>query len=222
MLLDTDLIRRRRMELGLSQRAVARRLAVTSLTVARIESGDNHHALTLLQLHRLADVLATPLPGLFVQPSTPTIDDDGVQVRELGALLHSADEPVARATLADLLATTPTRIGQLLDQLAATLEPAGLQVHDGPGGVALVPETTVRDPERLRELLQAQHASHGLTSTDATILARAHAGTLDPARLGNADLVAAARLTNAGLLDDDLHLTDDVAYSLGLDVTHPR
>lgn len=216
MLLDTDVIRRRRMELGLSQRAVARRLAVTSLTIARIESGDNHHALTLLQLHRLADVLATPLPGLFAQPSTATIDDDGVQVRELGALLHSADEPVARATLADLLDTTPTRIGQLLDQLTATLEPAGLQVHDGPGGVTLVPETTVRDPERLRGLLQAQHATHGLTSTDATILARAHAGTLDPARLGNADLVAVARLTNAGLLDD-VHLTDDVVYSLGLD-----
>jgi hypothetical protein len=48
------------------------------------------------------------------------------------------------------------------------------------------------------------------------LLARALAGTLDPSRLGNAEQVGRARLENAGLVDEDLRVTDEVRYSLGL------
>lgn len=111
--------------------------------------------------------------------------------------------------------TLPEATGLLAD-LDAALRPAGLVLHRSPGGVEIMPEATCRDPERLQQLLRAQHTVHGLTATDATVLTRAHAGTLDVGRLGNDGQVVLARLLNAGILDDDHELTDEVGFSLGL------
>lgn len=88
-------------------------------------------------------------------------------------------------------------------------------MHDGPDGVQVVP-ADVRCSKALEGVLQAQQAVHGLHANDAAVLPRATAGTLDPSRLSAAELIAVARLTNAGILGDDLLLTDDVAYRLGL------
>lgn len=73
-----------------------------------------------------------------------------------------------------------------------------------------------RDADALARLLRGQHATAGLTATDASMLFRAYTGTVDPARLGNADQVALARLENAGLVDAELTITDDVRFSLDL------
>lgn len=41
-------------------------------------------------------------------------------------------------------------------------------------------------------------------------------GTLDPSKLATGNQIALARLHNAGLVDADLRVTDDVRYGLGL------
>lgn len=214
MLLDTALLRRRRTELALSHRAVARHLGVTSATAARIEDGRNHAELPLRLLCRLADLLAVDVADLVGQqpePTGPTAD-----ARRLGALLATAGEPVLPATLADALELTAGEVEGLLDRLDADLRPAGLRLHRGNAGVSIVADGATLDDARLRQLLRGQHARHGLTRLEAQLLARAAAGTLDPTSLGIAYQVALARLVNAGLVDADGNLDDDVRFSLEL------
>lgn len=215
MPLHADLIRRRRNELGLSLRAVGRRLGLTGLTVGRIEAGSNHDELTLRTLARLADVLAVDIRQLFAGDEPPAAPaDDRPDVRAAGALLAAADGPVALDTLADALETSLPETTALLEELGRALGPAGLRLARGPDGITIVPDVC-RDTDRLERLLRGQHATHGLTILDASLLARVHAGTLDRDRMGNADQVALARLENAGMIDDG-GLTDEVRYSLGL------
>lgn len=70
---------------------------------------------------------------------------------------------------------------------------------------------TTRGPRRAPRPDEERHVN------DATLLARSLAGTLDPSRLGSGDQIALARLTNAGLVDDELRLADDMRYGLGLE-----
>lgn len=213
MLLDTARIHQRRHELGLSQRAVGRQLGVSSSTIARIEDGSNHDDLPLRLVSGLADLLALDMAELFSWPAADEGNDGDVE--RVGALLSSAERPVATSVLSDALGTALSETEGLLRALDHALRSTGLRLHTGPDGSAIVPDIARRDAERLERLLRGQHAAHGLNSLDAVLLARAHAGTLDLTRLSNAEQVTLARLHNAGMLDGD-DLTDDVAYSLGL------
>jgi transcriptional regulator with XRE-family HTH domain len=220
VLLDVELIRARRNELGLSHRAVARRLGVSSLLVGRLEDGTNHEEITLRLLSRLADLLAIDLADLLTtsRRASDNAADVG-DVSHVGALLVSVDEPVAPATLAETLDTTHAETADLLTELDQALQAAGLRLQVGPDGARIVGDVSRRDSDRLRRLLRGQHARHGLNGLDALLLARAAAGTLDTQRAGNAEQVALARMRNAGMLDDNHELSDDVRYSLGLDPT---
>ena len=215
MHLDVDLIRNRRNALGLSQRAVARQLGMSLMTVTRLEAGGNQDDLPLRLLVRLADVLAVDPADLFARgPAPDTADED--LVRRAGALLAAAAAPVTTATLADALGVRTSSARAALTGLDAALRPAGLRLHHGPAGATIVDEATAADRDQLGRLLRGQHARHGLTAADATLLARALAGTLDPAKLATGDQIALARLHNAGLVDADLRVSDDVREGLGL------
>lgn len=209
-----DLIRTRRSELGLSHRALARRLGVNALLISRLEDGANHDELNLRLLSRLAELLAVDLADLLATSRRPS--DAAVDVRNVGALLASVNEPVAETTLADVLDTTLPETSELLRRLDDLLRPAGLRLHIGPDGAQVVADARRRDSNHLLRLLRGQHARHGITALDALLLARASTGALDAQRAGNAEQVALARLRNAGLLDDADTLSDDVRYSLGL------
>lgn len=214
MILDTELIRRRRRELGWSQREVGRRIGVSPATVARLEDGVNHDDLPLRQLVRLADALAVDTADLFPR-ATLAAPTDSDLVQRVGALLAAANDPVATATLAAATGASTDDVDTALSQLDVALQHLGSRVHHGSRGVDIVPSARAADPNEVRTLLRGQHAAHGLTRLDAQLLSRAATGTIDRARAGNADQVALARLENAGLIDADLELTDDVRYSLG-------
>lgn len=216
MTLDAGLIRRRRGELGLSQRALGRRLGVSSLTVGRIESGDNGEELTLRMLGRLAEALALDPRDLIADTPAPAPAAPSAALSSVGSLLAAADGPVAEATLTDALGITAADTDRLLAELDAALRPVGLRLHRHERHASIVSSAADRDVDALERLLRGQHATAGLSATDASMLFRAYTGTVDPVRLGNAEQVALARLNNAGLVDADLTVTDDVRFGLDL------
>lgn len=220
MPLNTTLIRTRRRELGLSQRAVARRLAVTLGVVSNLEAGTNHDDLPLGLLAKLAGELALDLSQLVAADGERTEQPDA-SLADLGALLASVSEPVAPSTLADVLGLRPQEVGSLLDQLDLALRPAGLRLHRGTNGAEIVGDGTVDGAPDLEHVLRAQQARHGIKANEAALLYRALIGELDSAKLGNAELMAYARLTNAGLITPDGHCTDEVLDGLREDTSEP-
>lgn len=214
-MLDTNLIVRRRHELGLSQRHVARQLGVTSVTVVALEAGTNHDDLPLRLVQRLADTLACDVASLLASagPAGATDPPDGC-VSQAGALLASADEPVDVDTLAEALEYTLAETRVRLDALDGELRACGLRVGEQAGQVSIVADTARRPPTTFERLLRGQHTRRGMTATDATLLYRAMTGTLEPGKFTNAEQVAYARLLNAGLIDTCGHPGDDVAFSI--------
>ena len=213
MLLNTRLICTRRRELGLSQRAVARRLAVSLGIVSNLEAGTNHDDLPLSLVAKLADTLALDLSQLVAADGERTEQEDA-SVARLGALLAAVDEPVASSTLADVLELRPSAVGSLLDELDLALRAAGLRLHRGTNGAEIVGDRTVDDAPDLERALRAQQACHGIKANEAALLHLALIGELDSAMLGNAEQVAYARLINAGLMTPDGHCSDDVLDGL--------
>lgn len=215
MMLDARTIRRRRGELGLSRRAVARHLGVSGGIIAGIEEGTNHEDLPLRLVGRLAELLAVHLPNLLIGPEVEDREAPGDKLKRLGALLRTADEPVAPETLADVLDWSLGDVSETLAQVDCTLRTVGMRLHHGPDGVEVVAEAS-RSDSQLEQLLRAQQARHGLTSLEVRLMGSVMDATLDTARLGNAEQVALTRLQNAGYLGDDHNVTDEVRYSLVL------
>ena len=217
-MLDIDLIVRRRHELGLSQRHVARQLGVTPVTVVALENGTNHGDLPLRLIARLADALACDITDLVDRPRPHGDDrddpDDGDPVAKVGSLLASTDGVVAVETLADSIGGTLARTTELLDELDQRLRSCGLRLHRARAGVQLVADPAHRQPAALQQLLRGQQARQGLTVTEATLLYRALNGTLEPGNLTNAEQVAYARLVNADLIAMCRHPGDDVEFSI--------
>lgn len=213
-MLDTQLIVRRRHELGLSQRHVARQLGVSPVTVAALESGTNHHDLPMRLVARLADTLACELVKLIAPEHQNGRDADDGLVAEVGALLASTDHAVAVETLAEALDSTLDRVRQQLKVLDQELRGSGLRLMEAPAGVQIVADPSGRAPEAFQQLLRGQHARHGLTATEAKLLHRALNGTLEPGDLTHAEQVAYARLLNARLIDLAGGLDNDVLRSL--------
>jgi transcriptional regulator with XRE-family HTH domain len=202
--LDTNLVVRRRHELGLSQRHVTRQLGVTSVTVAALEAGTNHDDLPLRLVQRLATTLACDLSDLLASADPAgDADPDHGSVSQVGSLLAGADEPVDVDTLAEALECTLAETRVRLDALDGELRPCGLRVGEQAGRVSIVADTARRSPAPFERLLRGQHARRGMAATEATLLYRAMNGALQPGKLTNAEQVAYARLLNAGLLDSD-------------------
>ena len=228
MLLDATLIRRRRFDLGLSERAVAKPLGVASSMIARIEDGTNHKDLPLGLLTRLADVLAVPLPALILEDDSSPVDpaeasggghhdesheDDAARV---GALLYATETLTPIGAVCDALDWTRTRTRAALNALDAQLRPAGLCVHELKGEVRIQRRADSAEVDALKQLLRRHQARRGLNLGEARVLADLLAGRLDTSKLSNPNQVALARLSNAGLVDleNEPDLSEDVRCSL--------
>lgn len=218
-MLDIALIVRRRHELALSHRAVARHLGVSAGTVKTLEEGSNHADLPLRLLVRLAEILAVEPAQLLRTAETADSSKDGrgCRVATLGALLGSVQKPVAVEALAEACETTLAETEVLLGRLAVRLRRCGLELHRPSGCVQIVAGSGGRPGEALRQLLRGQHVRAGMGSSDAELLHRVYAGTLDPTALNRPEQVTFARLLNAGLVCTDGRVLEEVAFSLAHD-----
>ena len=220
MILNTELIRRRRIELRLSQRAVATHLGVSGGVVRGLETGFNHTDITVGLLTKLADILAVNIATLFQHHDTDTGADGTARddVATLGAALHTSDTLTPVTALAEALGWTADRVNTAAGQLAGALEQCGLRLHRLNGQLAIERSSEALDTDRIRSVTRAHLLRAGISITEARLLKRIADGR--PLRdLSNADAVAVGVLTNARLITTTppsatMTLDDDVSFSV--------
>jgi transcriptional regulator with XRE-family HTH domain len=230
-LLDVDRIRRRRVELRLSQRTVAAAIGTAAGVIVGIERGTNHRDLTVAQLARLADTLGLDVVDLFTTPA-PVGDDpetakgaDGDDAAVVGAMVELAGILTSITALAEAADWTLQRTHEALDILEERLRATGQRLHRQPGKVAIVRAVIGDDTDRIRTLVRAHLNRDGVSATEARMLRRIAAGTT-PQNPSNPEAVALGVLANAGLIETAEGVTgkapvwvlaDDVRHSLLLD-----
>jgi DNA-binding XRE family transcriptional regulator len=229
-LLDVDRIRRRRVELRLSQRTVAAAIGTASGVVDGIERGTNHRDLTVAQLARLADALGLDVVDLFATPPPGGDSDSGSgsgsdDAAVLGAMVELAGILTPVTALAEAAGWTLQRTNDALDVLEGRLGATGQRLHRQPGKVAIVRAVIGDDTDRIQTLVRSHLNRDGVSATEARMLRRIAAGTT-PQNPSNPEAVALGVLANAGLIKTTnpggnkapvWALAEDVRHSLLLD-----
>lgn len=230
-LLDCELLRRRRRELGISLRALAKALGATPPVIVALERGDNHGDLPLSQVLALAEALALSPAELFAAPpGTPLAEPAPKGASEgpadaaerlapvLAALLHTTGVLTSREALAEATGHDLPTVTSALDHLEVMLSGTGLRVHQLAGDVALARTATAVDPELLRTLLRLHHDRRSVTLSEAQALSDIVRGRIKNVNGSNARRVALGAVTNAGhVRTDALELSSDCRFSLFLD-----
>lgn len=225
MILNVELICRRRVEVGLSHRAVASALGVTASVIKRLETGTNYPDLTIGQLARLAEVLAVDVADLTSRPQrTPAPDDpapgDDDDAAVVGALLATTKVLTPTTVVAQATGWPLPRVHAALYVLADRLPPAGMRLRRHQSLVGLARAVTGDDAHRIETALRVHLARDGGSAAEVRLRRRIDAGTV-PKALGNADTLTLGVLANAQLITTDdgttWDLADDVRYSLLLD-----
>ncbi len=223
-ILNSQLIVRRRSEMGLSQRALSLKLAVSTHWVHAVEAG-HHQELSLRNVRDLAEALGLDVVDLLRQPSSPREPQpDDVRVE---AALASAGRLVGREELADIFGWDIRRTLAALKALEERLGSTGRRVHRLFGAAAIRAREGVLTDQETRRLAQSQLAKSGLTTREARVLREVIEGRADKEWDQNAsvpDRIASGALMKQGLIKrvrGRFAVSDDVRFSLCLDQPRP-
>ncbi len=230
MILDAPLIRRRRAELGLSVREVAKHLGVSGAVVTAIEAGTNHNEVSLAHLFRLAGVLAVESTTLLTaekaeRPSagpTETPEAEDADAATVGALLEAAGVLTRLDVLCDALGWRAARLKVALDRLEERLPTVGLRLHRLHRAVRLTRASEPVPAAALAGVIRKHLNRAGMSLSEGRVLYRYVCGNR-PTEPSNAEAVATGALANAALLvpaeenPNKLVIADEVRFSLLLD-----
>jgi transcriptional regulator with XRE-family HTH domain len=214
--LNTDLIRRRRIELRYSHRRLAAELGVSGAVIRGLEDGFNHEDVTVGLVCRLADALCCEPATLFNLPPTghspKAVDDPADDAVTLGAVLHASETATPRTAIVELLGWTYERLDTAAEKLDEQLGRCGLRLRDINGTLSIIRTVEALPRDQLTTTVRSHLLRAGLSRTEANLLRQIATGTA-PNEKSNADTVALGVLVNANLTDGTT-LTEDVAYSL--------
>lgn len=156
MKLNANLLRARRMELGLTSREVARDAMVSQGLVKRMEDTGDAAVLQVKTLTAILDILCLDLVEAQ-EPPAKTRDSADDLVETIGSLLHERRSSVPLVEIASILRVTLDKIEPALNVLDDLLRPVGQRVRRNSGGASIA--TVVREGlgsgnenERLRYL----------------------------------------------------------------------
>jgi transcriptional regulator with XRE-family HTH domain len=204
--LDTALIIRRRTELGLSQRAVARETGMTSAAMSVIESGRSHSELTIRSAARLAAALALPLRVLVRaedhESEPPDAHDDVVVVE---AVIAQAKQAIPTQDIATALGWELRRVTSAVAALGRRLAGTGVVLHRASSGYLLRPRGDLLDESQLKELERLRLRTRQVRQPGMRILHRIVTQGIPREwehRAGNATKVNLRMLVNAYLVDE--------------------
>lgn len=227
MILDGSFIRRRRAELGLSVREVAKHLRVSGPVVSAIEAGTNHDDVSLAHLLRLARVLAVESTTLFAAEAASRPPDGPAKVPEaaeadaatVGALLDAAGILTPLDALRDALGWPASRLRNALELLEERLPSVGLRLHRLHSDVRIVRAAEPVPTTALAEVIRKHLNRDGLSLSEGRVLYRYVCGN-PPTEPSHAETVATGTLTNAALVvpaavdPNTLVVADEVRFSL--------
>lgn len=219
--LNTQFIKRRRAEVGLSTRQLAAACGLSSGGLRILENGVSHGEVTVGLLDRLAVALACQLGDLLVaehagdqQPSSPTDD-----VATLGQILHNTGVLTPTAALAELCGWDHRRLNTALDALSDQLPTVGLTLHRLGSQVSIRAAADV-DGDRVAAAVRCHINRDGLNLGEARLLRRVLDGNT-PTTPSNSEQVAFGVLANARLIEPEARGSwrphHDVLFSVGIE-----
>ncbi len=221
-LLNTQLIRDRRVDLRLSVRDLAKQLGVSITTVANLEVGRAHGEQPLSLLFRLAEVLAVDVAALLA-PQAPVAASvaDADLVAKVGGVLFELRHLTAPEVLASALNVTTDEVEAAMATLERGVATFGLRVHRLRGDGGVVRSQALPGREEGRAARQQDFARRSMTLSQARMLYRVWQGGFQQKQLSNPDRVTLGQLVNAGLVEAPIEaganavvLTADVRDSL--------
>lgn len=229
--LDPDRVRQARQELGLSQRALGKRLGVSLTVIRDLELGRGQSGYGMSLLGRLADVLGRDIRTLLAPQGDETDSETacatvaGSDSAVLAAALMSAGRPLSRTGVAKALGWTLDRTHAAFTALRGDLAGTGLRLQTV-GGCnlwAVRPADELLSERQRGGLAGAVNVAWGLKLDEARLLHRIATSRLERSewdrRATNNDRVSLATLRKRGLITtagEYYALTPPVAYSLGL------
>jgi transcriptional regulator with XRE-family HTH domain len=198
MRLNADLLRRRRRELGISERDLAAAAGASKIFIRHLESGGGDDQVTMEVLRRIARALAVSVNELL-EATDVEIERDDVAVA--GALLTEIGEPTPPVALAGSLGWDLERTEAALVGLAAAAPQLGLALQRLHGLVAMRRSATDLAPEQLRRAHTSATARRGLDANAARMLYLVLTDQLgDKRRLNIREQQALVQLRKGGLL----------------------
>ena len=217
MKLNHQLLRARRMALGLTSREVAREANVSQGLIKRLEETGDAAVLQVETLTAILRALSLDLIDALDHPPAASAADN--LVIALGGLLQDRKRGVTPFEIASALSVTLDQVEPALQVLDTNLRPSGLRVHRGSNGVSIVsiarPNLGSRSgKERLRYLSNLNGGDLALLyralteRVPANILAATANGTVSLQKLEGAGL--------AVIIDGELQLSEsarEVLYS---------
>lgn len=218
------LLRARRLELGISERRLAKTIGATLPVVRGLEGGGGAD-LPLRLLAAIADALAVNLVTLLEPDSAKPAPKDDVAV--LGAILFEQRRLVDVDVLADQSSWARERLEEAAAALAAALPVVGLRLHRLHRSLAIRRGTEAATAEQVAASHEAVTTGGRLSLPEARILAAIVEGTLRDRAVNGASAAATmARLVSQGVVNRDRvvcsgyqrpRLTPAAAFSLGFD-----
>jgi DNA-binding XRE family transcriptional regulator len=233
--LDVDLARRRRAELGLSLREVAEAVGMSGSSFTAIENGRAQQELTIGTVVRLAGVLALTLEELVPGAAVPVEQGCTVEVealptdndaRVLGSILAAVDTTVPIGALLDLTEWSPSRLRSARAALEGQLATCGMRIRELNAALGLAVASGSAARPHVAKATRLHLARDHVSRIEAGLL-RAIGRDAMPKLLSNPERVALGVLirgelveaahADGGVRERPLHLTDDVRFSLLLD-----
>lgn len=171
-ILDGEAVRRRRLELGMSERALAKALGVTSGVIAALEDGVNHRTLKLGFIDSLAIQLGVSTASLLPQPASRDgeVVDERERTTAAATALVMAGGSASVEALASALDCSLADLGVALRDLQSTLAPLSLSVARTSAGLVRL-RCDRADAGALADRLgAAEVAQRGLSHMHARVL----------------------------------------------------
>lgn len=221
-ILDGQAVRRRRLELGMSERGLAKRLGVTAGVVEALESGRNHQALRLGMVESLAIELGLTVSALLATRTAgpPSLDGPSDLAAKVVAGLVMCGGHSHVGALAEMASATLKEIGAALQEIEEAGHGLGLRTARTSMGAVRLMSTRADAGYLADRLAEAELSLRGLTHSHARILWQVAEGLADPdwqRRGGEGRRLAVAFLERSGLIvrgAGRLQLTESAAQSL--------
>jgi transcriptional regulator with XRE-family HTH domain len=224
-ILNGDAVRRRRLEMGMSERALAKALGVTSGVISALEDGTNHRTLKLGFVDTLASQLGVGVASLLLRPkrsaaeALPAPDD---RVSSAATALVMAGGSASVEALATATGSTLAEIGVTLRDLEAQLAPVSISVARTSAGLVRLRCDRSDASDLADRLSEAEVAGRGLGHSHARVLYEIAQGRADAKwqrEGGESRRLAVGFLERSGLVartEKGLVLTDAARLSLGV------
>lgn len=218
--IDGNVLRQRRLQLGLTQREVAKTIGATSALLRRLEEvGDVTH-ITISTMQRLLDELSLDWNDVGIG-SPPEGGSPDSYASAVGALLHDHGKAMPVAEIAACLGLNLDTVDHAISNLDHLLRACGMRTRMASTGVGIVSDIAATEERHGSTLEQARRASN-LTQADMQLLfsilkdsAYVPAVMSSPKRRINLQ-----KLLNAGLVEENgpmsLTLTASARRSLGV------